>query len=65
MGTNLVSCYIRANEAYRATMPPLSNDKNVKDFIRLHRLRHDDRPGRYPARPQASVCRPGGHQHVP
>jgi len=33
MGANPVSCYIRANEAYRATMPPLTDDKNIRNFI--------------------------------
>jgi hypothetical protein len=33
MGTTPVACYIRANEAFRATMPPLTDDQNIQDFI--------------------------------
>ncbi len=33
IGTNPVSCYVRANEAFRKTMPPLSSEKNIRDFI--------------------------------
>jgi hypothetical protein len=33
IGTNPVSCYVRANEAYRAAMPPLTTARNIQDFI--------------------------------
>ena len=33
IGTNPVSCYVRANEAYRAAMPPLNSAGNIQDFI--------------------------------
>jgi len=32
-GTNPVSIYLRANEAYREAMPPLSSPQNLCDFI--------------------------------
>ena len=32
-GTNPVSSLVRANEAYRAAMPPLSSPQNLCDFI--------------------------------
>lgn len=32
-GTPGVSCYLRANEAYRYAMPPLTSAKNIRDYI--------------------------------
>ena len=32
-GTPGVSCYLRANEAYRYAMPPLTTAKNIRDYI--------------------------------
>ena len=32
-GVNPVSCYINANSAYRAAMPPLTTARNIQDFI--------------------------------
>lgn len=32
-GINIVSCHLRANEAFRNAMPPLSSAKNIRDFI--------------------------------
>jgi hypothetical protein len=32
-GTNPVSVRLRANEAYRYAMPPLTSDENVRDFV--------------------------------
>lgn len=32
-GTPGVACYLRANEAYRYAMPPLTTAKNIRDYI--------------------------------
>jgi len=32
-GRGVVSCSVRANEAYRLAMPPLTSPENIRDFI--------------------------------
>lgn len=32
-GTSGVACYLRANEAYRSAMPPLTTENHIRDFI--------------------------------